>query len=118
MVRAGLTWWQANVLRAYAKYLRQAGTTFSQGYIEHALVDNPQLAVALVELFEARFDPATRRGRLAPTTSTVAAIEEQLASVASLDQDRILRSFSGPDLCHVRTNAYRTDDERRAAAPH
>ena len=35
-----MTWWQANILRAYAKYLRQAGTTFSQGYIEQALVDN------------------------------------------------------------------------------
>ena len=41
---AGLTWWQANVLRAYAKYLRQAGTTFSQGYIEQALIENPGIA--------------------------------------------------------------------------
>ncbi len=31
VVRTRLTWWQANVLRAYAKYLRQAGTTFSSG---------------------------------------------------------------------------------------
>ena len=37
VVRAGLTWQQASVLRAYAKYLRQAGTTFSQGYIEQTL---------------------------------------------------------------------------------
>ena len=43
-----MTWWQANMLRAYAKYLRQAGTTFSQGYIEQALIDNPDIAVDLV----------------------------------------------------------------------
>ena len=54
---AGLTWWQANVLRAYAKYLRQAGTTFSQGYIEQALIENPGIARQLIELFEARFSP-------------------------------------------------------------
>ena len=42
----------------YAKYLRQAGTTFSQGYIEQALIDNPAIAAAIVELFESRFDPA------------------------------------------------------------
>ena len=40
VVRSRMTWWQANILRAYAKYLRQAGTTFSQGYIEQALVEH------------------------------------------------------------------------------
>ncbi|TAM81798.1 MAG: hypothetical protein EPN43_14005, partial [Jatrophihabitans sp.] len=34
-----VSWWQVNILRAYAKYLRQAGTTYSQGYIEQALAD-------------------------------------------------------------------------------
>ena len=57
VVRAGLTWQQATVLRAYAKYLRQAGTTFSQGYIEQTLSQNTGIAKLLVELFEARFDP-------------------------------------------------------------
>ena len=37
VLRGGLTWRQVVVLRAYAKYLRQTGTTFSQEYIEHAL---------------------------------------------------------------------------------
>jgi glutamate dehydrogenase len=61
VVRTPLTWWQANILRAYAKYLRQAGTTFSQGYIEQALSDHPEIAVAIVRLFEARFDPSRAR---------------------------------------------------------
>ena len=34
---AHLTWRQAMVLRAYAKYLRQAGSRFSQDYIEQVL---------------------------------------------------------------------------------
>src|SRR3984957_7376839 len=38
---AHLNWSQAAMLRAYAKYLRQAGTTFSQDYIEQVLRSNP-----------------------------------------------------------------------------
>ena len=57
VVQTDLNWWQANILRTYAKYLRQAGTAYSQGYIEQALVEHPDIAVAIVDLFEARFDP-------------------------------------------------------------
>jgi len=119
VVRTGMTWWQANVLRAYAKYLRQAGTTFSQGYIEQALVDNPVIALALVALFESRFDP-TLEGEFLEVdghASMVEAIEATLAEVVSLDQDRILRSLLGLVGATLRTNAYRTDadGERRTA---
>jgi glutamate dehydrogenase len=111
VVRSNMTWWQANILRAYAKYLRQVGTTFSQGYIEQALIEHAPIAEAIVELFEARFDPG--RGGEAPVvdshTSLVQAIEEMLADVASLDQDRILRSLLGLVSATLRTNAYRTD---------
>ncbi|MDP9091978.1 MAG: NAD-glutamate dehydrogenase [Actinomycetota bacterium] len=112
VVRTRMTWWQANVLRAYAKYLRQAGTTFSQGYIEQALIENPGIAITLVELFEARFDPGRASGPpvAADGASLVEAIEAQLADVASLDQDRILRSLLGLVSATLRTNAYRTDE--------
>jgi glutamate dehydrogenase len=122
VVRAGLTWWQANILRAYSKYLRQAGIAFSQGYIEQTLVENAAISRAIVELFESRFDPSREnetpvvpdqdgpRGR-------VEAIEAMLADVASLDQDRILRSLLGLVNATLRTNGYRTDadGQRRPA---
>jgi glutamate dehydrogenase len=121
---AGLTWWQANVLRAYAKYLRQAGTAYSQGYIERALVDNPAIARQLIELFEARFDPA-RAGTApvlrdpddavgGPRGSIVEAIETDLTSVPSLDQDRILRSLLCLITATLRTNAYRPEGPAEA----
>jgi len=119
VVRSRLTWWQTNILRTYAKYLRQAGTTYSQGYIEQALIDNTGIAEAIVELFESRFDPG--RDNEAPVvdgaTSRVDEIEALLADVASLDQDRILRSLLGLVNATLRTNAYRTDDDgnRRSA---
>ena len=45
---AGLTWRQAMVLRAYAKYLRQAGSTFSQDYMEDTLRNNVHTTRLLV----------------------------------------------------------------------
>jgi glutamate dehydrogenase len=118
VVRTSLTWWQANILRAYAKYLRQAGTNFSQGYIEQALIDNSEIAASIVELFESRFDPAREDeaplvgddGGDAGPVGRIDAIEAQLADVASLDQDRILRSLLSLVNASLRTNAYRTDE--------
>ncbi len=115
--RAGLDWWQANVLRAYSKYLRQAGTTYSQGYMEQALVENPSIARKLVELFEVRFDPehvGTVQTVGDSEISHAESIEADLVAVASLDQDRILRSLLAVIRATVRTNAYRFRDDTGA----
>ncbi|MBV9823478.1 MAG: NAD-glutamate dehydrogenase, partial [Actinobacteria bacterium] len=110
VVRAGLTWQQATVLRAYAKYLRQAGTTYSQGYIEETLSQHCGIATLLVRLFEARFDPAAEANSEAVQASLRDEIDEALAGVSSLDQDRILRSLLGLITATLRTNYYRRDD--------
>ena len=123
VLRAQMSWWQANVLRAYAKYLRQAGTTFSQGYIEQALIDHPAIARKLVRLFESRFDPGQAGTAQVVddgqggTLTLVESIEADLAAVESLDQDRILRSLLRLISATLRTNAYRTNDNgnRRTA---
>src|SRR5215210_7338777 len=52
-----LTWREITVLRAIGKYLRQARITFSDAYVEQALVAHPEIARLLVALFQARFDP-------------------------------------------------------------
>ncbi|GIE83982.1 NAD-glutamate dehydrogenase [Actinoplanes regularis] len=96
VLRAGLTWRQVVVLRAYAKYLRQAGTVFSQRYVESTFIEYPEIARLLVKLFEARFSPAlqigeTERGRR--SAEVAGRITELLDQVESLDQDRILRSY-------------------------
>ncbi|MEO7286919.1 MAG: NAD-glutamate dehydrogenase [Jatrophihabitantaceae bacterium] len=117
VVRAGLTWQQTTVLRAYSKYLRQAGTTFSQGYIEQTLSQNTGIAKLLVELFEARFDPSLDEAESAGTQQSVRlAIDEALAGVSSLDQDRILRSLLNLIDASLRTNYYRADAAGNSSA--
>ena len=58
VLAAALDWRQVALLRGYWKYLLQTGVPFSQGSVEQTLARYPLLARLLVELFEARFDPA------------------------------------------------------------
>ena len=111
VLRARLTWRQVTVLRAYCKYLRQAGTTFSQNYMEDALFANPHIARLLVELFEARLDPSRQARAEAETERLRGEIEEALDEVVSLDEDRILRNFLNVALATVRTNYYQRTPE-------
>jgi glutamate dehydrogenase len=107
---------EITVLRAYCRYLLQTGVPFSQAYMERALAANPAIAAGLVRLFEARLDPAaqpaaSRRGRARsnPAEDIVAQIRASLDSVASLDEDRILRAYLELVQATLRTNFYRRD---------
>ncbi|HWG79324.1 MAG TPA: NAD-glutamate dehydrogenase domain-containing protein, partial [Stellaceae bacterium] len=93
VLMAGLDWRQVVVLRLYVKVLRQAGSAYSQAYMEDALSAYPAIARNLVALFERRFDPRREKGRDADEAKLAAAIERDLDAVQSLDEDRILRSF-------------------------
>ncbi len=103
---AHLTWRQVTVLRAYAKYLRQAGTAFSQDYIEHVLRANPTVTRLLVRLFESRFDPERQGGGSERSEAIAEEIRGELDEVASLDEDRILRTYWGLITATLRTNYF------------
>ncbi|MCX4389831.1 NAD-glutamate dehydrogenase [Micromonospora peucetia] len=108
VLRAGLTWRQVVVLRAYAKYLRQAGTVFSQEYMESTFIAYPRVAALLVELFEVRFAPGAdgHEQRQQRSAELVGDIRAALDDVASLDQDRILRSYLTMIQATLRTSFY------------
>lgn len=103
VLRAGLTAREVTVLRAYAKYLRQARIAYGQDVVESTLAEYPAIARKLTALFHARFDPA----RQVPNDpGLVTEIERALDGVKNLDEDRILRRFLNL-VCHtLRTNAY------------
>jgi glutamate dehydrogenase len=113
VLAAGLPWRDVTVLRAYSKYLRQTGQTFSQAYMERTLAAQPHIARLLIELFRARFDPAVQaagRTKASPDELTQR-VRTAIDAVASLDEDRILRSFLGLVLATVRTNAFQTGED-------
>ncbi|MEY2243923.1 NAD-glutamate dehydrogenase [Streptomyces sp. BF23-18] len=106
VLSAGLTWRQSMVLRAYAKYLRQAGSTFSQDYMEDTLRNNVHTTRLLVSLFEARMSPERQRAGLELTDALLEELDAALDQVASLDEDRILRSFLHLIKATLRTNFF------------
>ncbi|MFK4110842.1 NAD-glutamate dehydrogenase [Streptomyces sp. NPDC002176] len=115
VLSAGLTWRQATVLRAYAKYLRQAGSTFSQDYMEDTLRNNVHTTRLLVSLFEARMSPDRQKAGLEITDALLEELDAALDQVASLDEDRILRSFLTVIKATLRTNFFQ---EARDGGPH
>jgi glutamate dehydrogenase len=113
---AGVTWREVVVLRTYAKYLRQAGTVFSQEYMETTFLTYPEIASLLVRLFAVRFDPRqhlSEEDRATRAKELVTAIGTALEEVTSLDQDRILRSFLTLIQATLRTSFYQRSDDGR-----
>src|SRR5215470_7053387 len=103
---ARLDWREVSVLRAYAKYLRQAGIAFSQIYMEEALAHNPRLARRLVRLFRALFNPAKQATAAERARINEHEILKGLDEVTNLDEDRILRRFLNLIQSTLRTNFF------------
>jgi len=109
VLHAGLTWRQAAMLRAYAKYLRQVGTAYSQDYIEDAILAHRTTTVSLVRLFETRFDPKlSDEERSSAEADLVAEVTKLIDEVTSIDADRILRSYLNLIRATLRTNYFVT----------
>ncbi|GLQ05026.1 NAD-glutamate dehydrogenase [Sneathiella chinensis] len=106
VMRAGLSWFDVAILRAYAKYLRQTGIAFSQSYMANTLSENPAISVMLVALFKTRFDPDLTEDRDAAFRGWLDEIHTALDGVDSLDDDRILRRFMNLIENTLRTNVY------------
>ncbi|WP_425373774.1 NAD-glutamate dehydrogenase [Phyllobacterium salinisoli] len=96
------------ILRAYGRYLQQAGIAYSQGFIAATLNRYPDIARNLHNLFDLRFDPA-RAGEDAKTGAEKRirdAVDLELQSVPSLDDDQIVRRFLNLIEATLRTNAF------------
>jgi glutamate dehydrogenase len=118
VLNAELSWRQVVVLRAYARYLRQAGTQFSQNYLQRVLRANPAITRLLVRLFESRFDPGLQGGAEERCAAITEELRGALDEVVSLDHDRILRSYLALIEATLRTNYYQYRPRRDSASRH
>jgi len=110
VLAADLGWREAAVLRTYARWFGQLGLLLSQAYIEEALASNAAAAGHLLHLFIARFDPAlSRASRKRAEGTHRRALEQLLAGVTRIDDDRILRAYLSAIDATLRTNYFRTD---------
>ncbi len=98
---AGLDWRQACMLRACAKFLQQAGTPFSQAYMEQTLAVWPLAARLLVETFESSFDPGRSDQARSARLSAARHLRQQLKQMARSVEDPVLDEFVDA-VCHGR----------------
>ena len=105
---AGLHAREIVVVRAYCKYLLQTGVPFSQATIERTLASNASITQNFVRLFETLFDPESSRQAATRAEKIIATIRTAFDGVASLDEDRILRSYLNLVKATLRTNFYQT----------
>jgi glutamate dehydrogenase len=103
---AGLRTREITILRAYAKYLRQAGIPFSQAYMEQTLASYPTIARRLVDLFMVMHDPEQRTDAELRASGLLVEIDHLLDGVQNLDDDRILRRFLNLARVTLRTNFF------------
>ena len=109
VLMGGLTGREASILRAYAKYMRQIGVTFSQTYIESTFSNYPHIATQIVNLFAKKFSvksPASSK----TLDKLISQIYLELENVANLDDDRIIRLYVDMIIATLRTNYFQKDD--------
>ena len=105
ILAAGLNWREVALLRGYARYMKQIGSTFSQDYIATTLVNHPDITRRLVQFFDLRFNP----DQTAPASATESCqqqLDAALEKVASLSEDRILRRYIELMQATLRCNFY------------
>ncbi len=107
VIREGIGWRQTAILRSYAKYLQQLGTTNSYGFMADTLRANVRATRALLALFEAKFDPdLDQPTRLGGMDSARSELTAAIDAVPVLDADRLLRSFASLVEATLRTNYF------------
>lgn len=105
----GVSWREAALMRALARYRMQSGLDPSQKVIEAALSDHPEITAQILALFRVRFDPSLPEPipeRKNWALQIQAKIEAALNEVASLDADRVLRRLAALVMAITRTNYF------------
>ncbi len=113
VLKAGMTYRQALVLRIYSKYLRQLGSSYSETYMQDTLTQYVEVSKLFSELFEIKFNLDTTKtaDRQKNAENHIAKIKALLSKVDSLDQDRMLRNYLNVITCSLRTNFYQKKED-------
>ena len=106
VVGAGLSAGEANWMRAFYRYLRQAGMSFTIYTVVDALSAAPQVTRPLIDLFYAKHDPSFDGDRTDAAKAARDAVRKGLAKVQAINDDRLLRLYQSVVGAILRTNAF------------
>ncbi|WP_229730588.1 NAD-glutamate dehydrogenase [Egicoccus halophilus] len=108
VLRAGLSWRDVALLRAYRRYRRQVGTAYTPEYVNDAIVAHPEVVRALLAHFSTRFDPHVQADD-EDLEASRRRVVDACDRIDRLDHDRILRGMLDLIEATLRTNAFRED---------
>ncbi len=106
---------EAGWLRAWYRYLRQAGTSFGIPTAVDALQHAPEVTRGVLDLFAARHDPGFPGDRTKAESKAAGAIRDGLAKVKAINDDRLLRQYRALVEAMLRTNAFAPSGEEALA---
>jgi glutamate dehydrogenase len=106
LVASGLDQRGVVLFRAWFRYLRQGGLSYSVATVVEALRRAPDVTRAIIALFDAMHGPGRNGDRKEAAEAAEAAIREGLTRVAGIDEDRILRLIHAVVSATLRTNAF------------
>lgn len=109
---AGLEWREVILLRAYAKYLKQTGLSYSIDHIAERLAFFKDIARDLVALFLIQQNPKQKKSKDADALAD--SIKEALSKVPSIDDERILSGFFYSITATLRTNYFQPGADGKA----
>lgn len=108
ILKLGVSWREAALIRALARWRGQTGLDPSESVQQQAVSDYPDITRAILDLFKARFDP--KFGAHSVRENAAKALNETIGrlldGVPNLDADRVLRRLTNLVNAIVRTNFY------------
>jgi glutamate dehydrogenase len=110
---AGLWSSEITILRAYGRYLQQAGIPQSQDFIAAALNRYPEIARGLHALFVARLGPEAETEGAVAAKHLKAKIRDALEEVPNIDDDTIIRRYLNLIEASLRTNHFVADTREK-----
>jgi glutamate dehydrogenase len=111
----GLSAREANWLRAWYRYLRQAGVNYGIATAVDALQNAPAVTKGLIHLFRIGHDPAHHGDRARGESVAQDEIRAGLAHVQAINDDRLLRLYRSLVEAMLRTNAFAPAGEQALA---
>ncbi len=112
ILKLGITWREAALMRALCRYRQQSGLDPSQTVQEQVLSEYPQITRLILSLFSTRLDPASDMDleiRKIRSNEIGREIDTALDAVTNLDADRVLRRLAKLVAAIARTNFYQAD---------
>ncbi|MFZ5480067.1 MAG: NAD-glutamate dehydrogenase domain-containing protein [Myxococcota bacterium] len=109
VLRAGLSWDEADLVRAYFGYARQLGLRHPIARVQEILLNQSECVAAVVRLFHAKFNPDLAGDRAAAISAAEGDLRDRLLKIKTNDEDFVLRTLANLVEASIRTNFYRTD---------